>query len=243
MNNFPAMCIDNFYDNPDEIRNFALSLQFEKHNGNYPGIRSEEIYTLDRNLYNKFCEKLLSIFYNFNNEYIEWNISTKFQKIYPYSKDKNSLLNSGWYHKDSDRSIAAGVIYLNPDSNLDSGTIIGRLKNSEPMFPEYHWRDSFYRSKLPEIEFNTDKDIFPKCENAPDLNIYQHELLIHNSKIEKTLEFKNVYNRLIIYDGENVHRESNFFANEYEPRLTQVFFINAIPNNKKPIERMRGIQI
>jgi len=76
-----------------------------------------------------------------------------------------------------------------------------------------------------------------------DLNIYQHEMLIHNSKFEKTLEFKNVYNRLVMYDGEYFHRESNFFANEYEPRLTQVFFINAIPKNKKPIERMKDVQI
>jgi len=243
MNNFPTICIDNFYDNPDEIRNFALTLEFKKNNGNFPGVRSEEICKLNRNLYNKFCEKLLSIFYNFTNEYVEWNIDTRFQKIYPYSKDKNSLLNSGWYHMDSDSTIAAGVIYLNPESNLDSGTTIGRLKNIETAFQDYFWRDSFYRSKLPEIEFNTDKDIFPKCENAPDLNIYQHEMLIHNSKFEKTLEFKNVYNRLVMYDGEYFHRESNFFANEYEPRLTQVFFINAIPKNKKPIERMKDVQI
>lgn len=220
--NFPALCIDNFYNNPDEVRNFALSLDYKKQPGNYPGERSELLHEVNPEFFSMFCEKLFSVFYNFNSDYIEWNVASSFQKIYPYSEDRNSPLNSGWYHEDSG-SVAAGVIYLNPNSNLDAGTTIGKVENSEIDYDDYSYRNRFYAGE----------DI-DKLE-------YQRKVLNHNSKFNKTLEFKNVYNRLILYDTAYLHKETNFLANDYEPRLTQIFFIDRLEaSSGTPINRVKN---
>lgn len=225
--NFPALCIDNFYNNPDKIREFALSLEYKKQPGNYPGFRTNPLYDIDYDFFNESLSKIFSVLFNYDYEEVKWNVTSYFQKIYPYSEDKNSPLNSGWFHEDGDGGIAAGIIYLNPHSNLDSGTTIGELKSNSEQLDNYSWRDLFYSGE--EI----------------DRLQYQYKLIEHNSKFNKTIEFKNVYNRLILYDASNWHRESNFFASENEPRLTQVFFVHdlCVSNNCMPIQKVRSFNI
>jgi hypothetical protein len=158
---------------------------------------------------------------------VNWKVESYFQKIYPYSQDKNSPLNSGWYHIDSHENIAAGIIYLNPHSNLDAGTTIGSIKpNFEINQNDFEWRNKLY------------------SDSVLDLNQYQHKIIDHNLKFEKTLEFKNVYNRMVMYDADYWHKESNFYINDCEPRLTQVFFINKIESESgTPMQRMNGAYI
>lgn len=226
--NFPALCIDNFYHNPDQIRKFALSLEYNKQPGNYPGLRTNPLHEVDYNFYNTFCSKLFSAFYNYKIENVEWNVTSYFQKIFPYSEDRNSPLNSGWYHEDSYGSIAAGVIYLNPHSNPDAGTTIGNpISNINLELCDYEWRDKLY------------------AEELIDRVEYQHKVIDHNSKFTKTLEFKNIYNRLILYDGVYWHKESNFFASDNEPRLTQIFFINSLKcvDNTTPLQKVNSCYI
>jgi hypothetical protein len=228
---FPALCVDNFYDNPDQVREFALSLEYKKQLGNYPGLRTDPLYDIDYNFFNTSVSKIVSLFFNYNNENISWEVTTYFQKIYPFSEDKNSLLNSGWYHEDSFDGVAAGVIYLNPNSNLDAGTTIGQLKlnlsESDVCYENMEWRNKLYANeKIDQVK-------------------YQQKIIEHNSMFDKTLEFKNVYNRFIFYDASYWHKESNFFADEYEPRLTQVFFIHKIQSScgMMPIERSKQFYI
>ena len=38
---FPITCYDNFYENPDYIREFALSLDYSPESGTFPGVRSK----------------------------------------------------------------------------------------------------------------------------------------------------------------------------------------------------------
>jgi len=224
--NFPTLCIDDFYHNPDQIRNFALSLEYSKQPGNYPGLRTKPLHEINPHFQNSFCSKLFSLFFNYDAELVEWNVTSYFQKIYPYSEDKNSPLNSGWYHEDSygESTAGAGVIYLNPYSNLDAGTTIGSIvPNCNINNEDYEWRNNLY------------------AENPIDKKEYQHKIIEHNSKFNKTVEFKNVYNRLILYDSSYWHKESNFFANETEPRLTQIFFIDKVTPN--PLQRVNNFYI
>lgn len=222
--NFPTLCVDDFYQNPDQIRKFALSLEYNKQPGNYPGVRTCPLDKSEPEFFTQFCNKLFSLYFNYNKEVIQWNVLTCFQKIYAYSEDRNSPLNSGWYHEDSYGCIAAGVIYLNPYPNIDSGTTIGSIKsNCTVNHDDYNWRNNLY------------------ADESVDRREYQHKIIDHNMKFDKTLEFKNVYNRLIMYDTQCWHKESNFFASETEPRLTQVFFISKIDSEGgTPIQRMNS---
>ena len=39
--NFPSLQVSNFFDKPDHIRDYAESLNYQKPNGNYPGLRAK----------------------------------------------------------------------------------------------------------------------------------------------------------------------------------------------------------
>ena len=58
MSTFPITCLDNFYKDPDKIREFALSCEYKKPSGNYPGLRTEQIKFIDAEFFNNFCFKL-----------------------------------------------------------------------------------------------------------------------------------------------------------------------------------------
>ena len=64
---FPTLCVDDFYKNPEQIRDFALSLEYSKPEGIYPGERTKYLHEIDKKLFQQFCEKLFSfqLFPNF----------------------------------------------------------------------------------------------------------------------------------------------------------------------------------
>lgn len=221
MNFIPTLCVDDFYSNPKQIRDFALSLDYNKLPGNYPGERTNNLHRINRSFFDSFCSRLFSILFDYDYTRIEWTVSTYFQKIYPYSQEKQSKLNTGWQHVDIEYA-ASGVIYLNEISDLDSGTSFYRLKNTNTQENlDYTLRDILYSNK--EIDYDE----------------YMNSIKKHDSKFEKTAEFKNVFNRMIMYQSDIYHKESNFFANTFEPRLTQVFFISDLTCEKESVPLLR----
>ena len=51
---FPFTLIDNFYDNPHEIRNFALNLNYQRTSPLiFPALRSDLIHEIDKNFFDK----------------------------------------------------------------------------------------------------------------------------------------------------------------------------------------------
>ena len=109
-----SLTFDNFYDNPMQVREFALKQEF-KVRGNYPGQRTESF--LNEAIKKKFRE----ILYPFSGEITSWgdNYTGSFQ--YTVAKDRS------WIHADSTTDWAA-IIYLTPDAPLSSGTGIFRHK-------------------------------------------------------------------------------------------------------------------
>ena len=87
MNLYPVAIVENFYENPDAIRKFALAqeYQFLKDRKNadyvYPGARTKELVDLDKHLYAKIIEKLVSVFHNTDYDHMRWAISTNFQYV------------------------------------------------------------------------------------------------------------------------------------------------------------------
>lgn len=218
---FPIVCVDDFYEDPDKIRDLALSLNYSKTEAICPGVRTDYLFNIDKNLFDKFCEKLMSLYYNFNVDSCNWTIETCFQKTERKSDDFSSILNIGWNHLDGN-VLAAGVIYLNKNPILDSGTTISSLKTEKNSF-DYTSRDQFYTKGL--------------SEN------YEEKLKKHDSFFEDSLVIKNKYNRLIMYDSSYWHKETNFISSENEDRLTQVFFIHNLESKTYPIQRLKTINV
>ena len=228
---FPVTCMDNFYPDPDVIRQYALSLDYSRgHLDKYPGVRSNLIHTLNPDLFHFSCKKLFSIFFDLKVGNFDWQVATNFQKIYPYEcSDSNKQdINSGWIHQDYS-SILAAVVYLNPIPNLDSGTSIYKLKEKynqklfNPWTPiSIQTKNDFYNH---ESKFSEDEYLKIKME--------------HNSMFEKTLDVKNVYNRIICYPGEYFHNHSGFLIDTEDFRLTQVFFVKSLESSVSPPPYMR----
>ncbi len=220
----PITCIDNFYSDPDKVRDWALTLDynFPPEGVNYPGKRTKHLYDIDKTFFDQFCDKLFSIFYDFNTE-VNWICETTFQKIYPYHEDENSFLNTGWSHVDA-ASVFAGVIYLNKNSRPNSGTTI---LTPNDKFESEDALDFSYRNKL----YHNEKI----C-----LEEYSKKIKEHNEKFDVSVDIKNKYNRLICYDNSTWHKESNFCSNE-DFRLTQVFFVTALGANSFPDQRVKLI--
>ena len=114
MKKFPITCIDNFYKDPDKIREYALSLEYSPSNGQYPGKRTKSLNHLNPELFDEFSTKLIEVYYDLNICWAKWNLVTCFQLIEAQHEDSNSPKNLGWVHNDSG-TLLNGIIYLTPE--------------------------------------------------------------------------------------------------------------------------------
>lgn len=223
---YPVTCVDNFYSNPNKVREFALSLEYTKEEKYlYPGKRSKPLHEVDMNFFNMFTKKVLSLFHNLNPALPPVNciIESQFQIIEPGAYEK---INEGWVH--SDKDIMSGIIYLTPDMSLDCGTTLYRPK-----------KEHSYTLPI-NSEWKRDQYLNYKKDNE---DIYLEKLRENNNMFEEVIKFSNVYNRLITYDSFYFHKESKFFSKNKTPRLTQVFFIHNVFTDNFPIPSSRRFDI
>ena len=117
------LVIDNFLDNPDEVRQNALSLNFNKIEKNVPGARSK---ALEGNLKKEVEDKLKIAF---SCEEIKWDLESDsfcFQSCQEGTQT--------WTHLDNrseDSAEWSAVLYLTPDAPLDAGTGIFENEDSD----------------------------------------------------------------------------------------------------------------
>lgn len=219
---YPVTIVNDFYDHPDEIRNFALAQRYQycsAFNDKYgwPGCRTKDISELDSALYQKICSKIVSLFHNFEHDVMRWEIATSFQLV---SKD----FEKGLIHQDGN-VVFAGIIYLTPNAPLDSGTSIFRKNNL--------YNEEMYKQALNHNDLCLTKDKRPSFD--------YHEMF------EETVRFNNVYNSLILFEGDQYHAANKFFGTTNEnSRLTQTFFIKRVDAQKHsvfPINRVKSINL
>jgi hypothetical protein len=126
-----TIIVDDFYSNPDEVREFALSQDFSV-KGNYPGYRT--IPFLNESTKQGIQEMILPI----AGQIVDWGeqYSGCFQ-----------LCTAGdrtWIHADVNNTWA-GVLYLTPDAPLSGGTAFYKHKwtgdRTEDSEEQYEPRD------------------------------------------------------------------------------------------------------
>lgn len=223
MKKFPVTVVDNFYESPDLVRQFALSLKFNPtEDGRWPGERTKLLSEIDSSFFKIFCDKLFSLFYNFENESLSWKVETSFQKVFKFSEDRNSSFNNGWIHKDE--CVFSGVIYLNSNPEKNTGTSIYKIKDSE--IDDNNQNEKFI--------FYSGKDISEEK--------YKKSINHNNNKFEETIRIENFYNRLVLFEGGQYHGVPSFYSNNNDARLTQVFFVKSLETESSnyPIIRMKN---
>ena len=224
MNLYPVTLIENFYDNPHAIRKFALAQKYKfRHEETdlkyvYPGCRTQDLHALDAALFEKICKKLVSVFHIHEHDYMRWAITTSFQSV---SED----YKQGVIHTDNS-TVFAGVLYLSPNAPLNSGTSLYKKNKS---FNEQKYKQALEQN---DENFKVGQKIM-----STDYHIMFDEVVRVN----------NVYNTLIIYEGDTFHAANDFFGSTLkDSRLAQVFFINRIDAQKEssfPLNRIKAIKL
>ena len=200
----PTIVVDNFYEDPDLWRDYALSQDFFKGDrGNWPGLRTELLHRLDRNLFNVVMKKLLFILKDYGIREVR-ELQTGFQSI-------DETYGRGWVHDDDPTFQVAGVIYLNKNAPLGSGTTV---YEDSPDFNGELYTKAFAEDVL-----------LASPEDRANYAKYRNEQV---SQFKKSIVVENVFNRLIMFDSRCWHSADNFFGTtKDDARLTQVFFIKA----------------
>lgn len=109
-----SVCVDNFYNDVDDVRKMALKMDFGVQ-GNYPGNRTKPVRNAQvKQLINDIIKP-----YAGNITYWESDYTGAFQ--YTTQRDRS------WVHADQ-TTTWAGVLYLTPDAPLTGGTGLFRHK-------------------------------------------------------------------------------------------------------------------
>ena len=101
---------DDFYSNPDSVRQFALQQEF-KVCGNFPGSRTDTFLNQD------VKDTVQSILWNAAGEVTEWNAKEALTGSFEIA----TAFDRSWIHTDHFNTWA-GVCYLTPDAPVSGGT-------------------------------------------------------------------------------------------------------------------------
>jgi hypothetical protein len=228
---FDYIIVDEWYENPDNIRKLAIERikEYPKNGeenenelgfGAFPGTRGKS--SIDNLIFNR--KKI--------EEHIEFNIDPE-KWIYISSSDCNNYLeklefnfnNFSMYVKGTDlkintsNGVANGAFqYCNENStkwiHSDYENNYAAVVYLTPNAPE-GTGTSFYKNKSTNSEFDISGIPFSK-EECMDFDRW-----------EEVKYLENVYNRCIIFNAKRYHSAKNYFGNSIENgRLFQVFFFD-----------------
>ena len=112
---------DDFYNNPDDVRNFALSQEFSVR-GNYPGMRTKSF------LNDSHKEVINALVAHAAGGVTDWLLDEN-NDGYTGAFQICTAMDRTWIHSDYN-NMWAGVCYLTPDAPLSAGTALYRHKLS-----------------------------------------------------------------------------------------------------------------
>ena len=224
MNLYPVTILENFYEDPDAVRTFALSQKYKSRHQMadakyvFPGSRSKDLSTINKPLFEKVSKKIISLFHNEEHDHMQWAIATSFQSV-------GEEFGQGVIHTDHN-TVFAAVLYLTPDAPLEAGTSL--FKPNETF----------------------DEEKYKRCLQENDKRFDQGQIAMDTSyhdMFDEVVRINNVYNTLILYEGRHFHAANQFFGKTLkDSRLAQVFFVTKIDAqtySSFPVKRSEMIKI
>ena len=195
----PLRVIEDFFEGPNLWRSFGLKQEYHLPEYEvFPGKRTLPLHELDIEIFDSFARTLQRNIPRCNGFH---NLMVRYHSV-------DETFVKGWIHDDDPGINLAGLVYLNENAPLGSGT-------------------SFYDDQNDSLAEQTriliQRDIF---ELTPEqrLEINEHrEAHRKNFKVNAVVE--NVFNRCITFDPRVWHSPDNFFGTTLEnSRLTLVFY-------------------
>jgi hypothetical protein len=214
--NWPLVCVDNFFDDPSKIVEYADTLEYQAEKWN-PGIRTPSLHVINNDFFVWVNKKILALFYPNQIDYISWTAHTCFVKVPP------NLYHDGWVH--TDQAEFTAIIYLSDLKNcgttiFDPITSYTSLKNTDAKIS--YFKDQTSQTDVAE----------KKLEN--------------NENFEESIIIKSKFNRLVIFDSSRLHAAVPYISDSHEQRLTMITNMKMVQSStehqlKFPISEMRRI--
>jgi hypothetical protein len=200
LGNPPAvLAVDNFYTNPEEVRELALGLDFNP-SGYHKGKRTEIKYIIDGT--REKIEQLLG------KKIRNWS-SQPYNGVFQYCTPADPIV----YHYDSQRY--AGVVFLTPDPPPESGTSFYRHKKEKWLTKD----PSEYSGWENQTQFSMFHDAVMGTE---------HDDYLDGTKWEEVDRIGNKFNRFAMWDAKLIHSATTYFGKSKENgRLFHMFFFDA----------------
>jgi len=199
-NSHPAVvAVDNFYENPDVIRQLALGLDFRP-SGYHKGKRTSLKYIVDGTR-EKIEQILGKKIYNWSDQ--------PHNGVFQYCTPIDPIV----YHYDTQRY--AAVVFLTPNAPPESGTSFYRHRK-EPWLDKSPARYGIWKN---EEHMRIFSEAVIGKEDADFLD---------PSKWEEVDRIGNKYNRFAMWDADLIHSATTYFGKSKESgRLFHMFFFNA----------------
>lgn len=156
-----VIIIDDFYNNPDEVRNFALSQNFDV-TGNWPGIRTKSFIN------DSTKETIQKILQPIAGNVTDWGIGDGFTGSFQFTTAKDR----SWIHTDP-HNTWAGVCYLTPDAPVSGGTGLYKRKKT----------NSMTQIEPDEMLFGTEAQDFTKWELVDTIGNRYNRLVLYRGDI------------------------------------------------------------
>lgn len=214
MHTIPLTVVDDFFDDPNAVRQFALSQDFlTDPTGHWPGSRTKSLHLIDNDIFDIFAKKYFSLF--FTIETIGWSVDARFQKI-------GKQYGQGWAHNDIGVMLT-GIVYLNPAPAANSGTV---LLDKKSIGSNARLNDK-----------QTEKTAFYK--NLVTKESVELSRQRNNNEFTDSVIISAKYNRMVTFDSHIVHSALDYHGEADEERLTLIFFVSDVTTANTPIYRSR----
>lgn len=193
--------IDDFYKDPDFVRNIALSQSKEEHtHGNYAGVMTDATYFNEQHyqMFSELCSMPVKS-------------STQFTGKFRFTQDGEIGTQDIHFDICDGNCLWAGVVYLTPNSENNDGTIFWRHKSTG----------------IEEIPMTLEGIQQYGWNGVDDLKVFLETDGVDHSKWDKVLTIPYRYNRLVLFRPWKFHSPGPGFGNTIEDsRLVQLFFFS-----------------
>lgn len=194
--------VDNFYKDPDDVREFALMQDFQPNLSSYKGKRTNERFLWP--FMKEEFERLLG------RPIVDW-LNQPANGCFQITGYDDPLV---WH---SDTQSYAAAVYLTPDAPVGAGTSF--------------WRDKVHGCRRPpnhplEYDRFADDEARQKALNE----VYSEYNILHPDNWELVDRVGCVYNRLVVWDAQMIHSASSYEGLVSDvadkARLVQLFFFS-----------------
>jgi hypothetical protein len=194
-----SLVVDNFLPYPNIVRSWALSQEYFDSN------QFSERYKITTSWPGIRTDHVMDMDLSYANvilsqvSMLAQNFSNKSAAIKSYFQICTEDDGDSWIHQDNDVDLAA-ILYLSPNAPPTSGTSLFRCNDYRA------WQNLDIKTMM-QINRVEAKDLYDNLFTPIDT-------------------FGNVYNRLVMYRGDEFHKSNDYFGKgKDDGRLTQVFFL------------------